>query len=77
MADDRVSEMTLRWNEPLAVEITAAVQRGRADRVRQLIEKHPGLAQAWVAKMGRPPGRAACSTSLPTGPATVATQPRS
>jgi len=32
MADDRVSEMTLRWNEPLAFEITAAVQRRDAAR---------------------------------------------
>jgi uncharacterized protein len=56
MADDTISEMTLRWNEPLAVEVTAAVQRGQADRVRHLVEKHPGLAQAWIVKDGEAAG---------------------
>ena len=56
MADDPISEMTLRWNEPLAVEVTAAVQRGQADRVRRLIEKHPGLARAWIVKDGEAAG---------------------
>jgi ankyrin repeat protein len=56
MADDTISEMTLRWNEPLAVEVTAAVQRGQADRVQRLIEKHPGLAQAWIIKEGEAAG---------------------
>jgi uncharacterized protein len=53
MADaDSTPDMILRWNEPLAVEITAAVQRGQADRVRYLIEKHPGLAIVRIVKDG-------------------------
>jgi uncharacterized protein len=56
MADESIAEMTLRWNEPLAVEVTAAVQRGHADRVQHLIEKHPGLAQAWIVKDGEAAG---------------------
>jgi uncharacterized protein len=56
MTDDRTSGMTLRWNEPLAVEVTAAVQRGQADRVRRLLGKHPGLAFAWIVKDGEAAG---------------------
>jgi hypothetical protein len=52
MSGDTGPEMRLRWNEPLAVEVTAAVQRGQADRVRHLIEKDPGLARAWIVKDG-------------------------
>jgi hypothetical protein len=43
---------TLRWNDPLAVEVTAAVQRGQADRVRQLLEDHPGSARVGIVKDG-------------------------
>jgi uncharacterized protein len=50
------SEMALRWNEPLAVEITAAVQRGQADRLRRLLDKHPGLARARIVKDGEGAG---------------------
>jgi uncharacterized protein len=49
-------EMTLRWNEPLAVEATAAVQRGQADRLRRLLGKHPGLARVWIVKDGESAG---------------------
>ena len=49
-------DMILRWNEPLAVEVTAAVQRGQADRLRRLLGKHPGLARAWVVKDGEAAG---------------------
>lgn len=49
-------DMTLRWNEPLAVEATAAVQRGQADSLRRLIAKHPGLARAWIVKTGEAAG---------------------
>jgi uncharacterized protein len=48
--------MALRWNEPLAVEATAAVQRGQADRLRRLLGKHPGLATAWIVKDGESAG---------------------
>jgi hypothetical protein len=48
--------MTLRWNEPLAVEVTAAVQRGQADRLRRLLDKHPGLARVWIVKDGEAAG---------------------
>jgi len=49
-------DMTLRWNEPLAVEVTAAVQRGQADRLRRLLGKHPGLARARIIKDGEAAG---------------------
>jgi hypothetical protein len=48
--------LTLRWNEPLAVEITAAVQRGQAARVQRLIDRHPGLARARIVKDGEAAG---------------------
>jgi hypothetical protein len=76
MADDAISEMTLHWNEPLAVEVTDAVSRGQVDRVQRLIEKHPGLPQAWIIKEGsRRPDGAPSSISLPIGPATAASIP--
>jgi uncharacterized protein len=55
---DRQSDlsMTLRWNEPLAVEITAAVPRGQAELVTLLVEEHPGLARAWIVKDGEAAG---------------------
>jgi uncharacterized protein len=48
--------LSLRWNEPLAVEITAAVQRGQAALVQRLTEEHPGLAGAWIVKDGEAAG---------------------
>jgi uncharacterized protein len=48
--------MTLRWNKPLAVEVTAAVQRGQADRLRHLIDKHAGLARIRIVKDGESAG---------------------
>jgi ankyrin repeat protein len=48
--------MTLRWNDPLAVEITAAVQRGQPDRISRLLAKHPGLARARIVKDGESAG---------------------
>lgn len=56
MTDPVGSEMTLRWNDPLAVEVTAAVQRGQADRLRRLLDKHPGLARARIVKDGESAG---------------------
>lgn len=57
MSDDaETEELTLRWNEPLAVEITAAVQRGQSDRVTRLVNDHPGLARAWIVKDGEAAG---------------------
>jgi hypothetical protein len=45
MIDDQtVQGLTLRWNEPLVVETTAAVQQEQVDRVRHLLDSHPGLA---------------------------------
>jgi hypothetical protein len=49
-------DMTLRWNEPLAVEATAAVQRGQADLLRRLLERHPGLARVRIVKDGEAAG---------------------
>ena len=50
------AEMSIRWNDPLAVEVTAAVQRGQADRLRRLLDKHPGLARARIVKDGESAG---------------------
>jgi hypothetical protein len=74
MRDDQaVQGLSLRWNEPLAVEVTAAVQRGQADCVRHLLDTHPGLALARVVKDGEFAGPASLCTSSPTGLATAAT----
>jgi uncharacterized protein len=54
--DAQAQELTLRWNEPLAVEITAAVQRGQGDRVTRLVNERPGLARAWIVKDGEAAG---------------------
>jgi ankyrin repeat protein len=53
---DSTPDMPLRWNEPLAVEATAAVQRGQADSLRRLLAKHPGLARVWIVKDGEAAG---------------------
>jgi uncharacterized protein len=50
------SYLTLRWNEPLATELTAAVQRGDADRLRRMLAKRPELARAWIVKDGEAAG---------------------
>lgn len=52
MTGTTIPDMILRWNQPLAVEVTAAVQRGQADRLQRLIDKHPGLARARIVKDG-------------------------
>jgi hypothetical protein len=49
--------MALRWNDPLAVEATAAVQRGQADRLRRLLDKHPELARVRIVKDGEAAGQ--------------------
>jgi ankyrin repeat protein len=49
-------DLALRWNEPLAVEVTAAVQRGDADKLRALLDRHPGLATARIVKDGEAAG---------------------
>jgi uncharacterized protein len=51
-----VQNLTLRWNEPLAVEVTAAVQRGDAGRLRALLARHPGLATTRIVKEGEQAG---------------------
>jgi hypothetical protein len=48
---------TLRWNDSLAVEATAAVQRGQTDRLRRLLDKHPELARARIVKDGEAAGQ--------------------
>src|ERR1700691_3039605 len=50
-------QTTLRWNDPLAVEATGIVQRGQADRLRRLLDKHPELARIRIVKDGGPPGQ--------------------
>ena len=39
---------TLRSNEPLAVELTAALKQGEVDRLRRLLAANPGLAHCVV-----------------------------
>lgn len=56
MTEAVASGLELRWNEPLAVEATAAVQRGDSGRLRRLLAKHPGLARAWIVKDGEAAG---------------------
>jgi hypothetical protein len=50
------TQPTLRWNDPLAVAATAAVQRGQADRLRRLLDKHPELARVRIVKDGEAAG---------------------
>ncbi|MGH9044263.1 MAG: hypothetical protein ACRDVP_05410 [Acidimicrobiales bacterium] len=45
-------EVSLRSNEPLAVELTAAVQRGDAERLRRLLDKRPELARVRIIAQG-------------------------
>jgi hypothetical protein len=52
MTETEPSELSLRWNDPLAVELTAAVQRGDADRLRRMLAKRPGLARARIIAAG-------------------------
>jgi ankyrin repeat protein len=56
MAETPSSYLTLRWNEPLATELTATVQRGDADRLRRMLAKRPELARAWIVKDGEAAG---------------------
>ena len=51
------AQTTLRWNDPLAVEATAVVQRGQADRLRHLLDKHPELARIRIVKDGEAAGQ--------------------
>jgi hypothetical protein len=39
---------TLRSDEPLAVELTAALKQGDVDRLRRLLAANPGLAHGVV-----------------------------
>jgi uncharacterized protein len=50
-------QTTLRWNDPLAVEATGIVQRGQADRLRRLLDKHPELARIRIVKDGEAAGQ--------------------
>ena len=40
--------LTLRSDEPLAVELTAALKHGEVDRLRRLLAANPGLAHCVV-----------------------------
>lgn len=54
----------LRWNDPLAVDLTAAVQRGDAARLGRMLARRPELARARVVKDGESAGsRTACGSS--------------
>jgi uncharacterized protein len=46
----------LDWRDPLAVSLTAAVQRGDVDGLRHLLAKDPRLARARVVKTGESAG---------------------
>jgi hypothetical protein len=52
-----MTDLTLRWNDPLAVQATAVVQRGQADRLRRLLDKHPELARIRIVKDGEAAGQ--------------------
>ena len=53
MTEHELSEaVSLRWNEPLAVELTAAVQRGDAERLRQMLDRRPELARVRIIAQG-------------------------
>jgi uncharacterized protein len=52
-----MTDRALPWNDPLAVEATAAVQRGQADRLRRLLDKHPELARIRIVKEGEAAGQ--------------------
>jgi hypothetical protein len=56
MAAEEAPELTLRWNEPLAVELTAAVQRGDAERLAKMLAKRPELARVWIVNHGEAAG---------------------
>ena len=45
-------EVSLRWNDPVAVSLTAAVQQGDAERLRQMLAKRPELARARIIAQG-------------------------
>jgi len=51
------AQATLRWNDPLAVEATGVVQRGQADRLLHLLDKHPELARIRIVKDGEAAGQ--------------------
>lgn len=48
--------MTLPWNDPLAVTLTAAIQRGQADELARLLRRHDGLARTRIVKTGEAAG---------------------
>jgi uncharacterized protein len=52
MTETEASDISLRWNDPLAVELTAAVQRGDAERLRRMLAKRPELARARIIAEG-------------------------
>ena len=52
MTESGFAEVSLRWNEPLAVELTAAVQRGDAARLRRILDKRPELARVRIIAQG-------------------------
>lgn len=45
-------EVSLRWNDPVAVNLTAAVQQGDAERLRQMLTKRPKLARVRIIAQG-------------------------
>jgi uncharacterized protein len=44
--------VSLPWNDPHAVELTAAVQRGDAERLRGMLAQRPELARARIIADG-------------------------
>jgi hypothetical protein len=71
------AQTTLRWNDPLAVEATAAAQRGQADHLLDSSANIPSSPASGSSKTAKRPASAPCSISSPTGPATAATRSRS
>lgn len=44
--------VSLRWNDPVAVSLTAAVQQGDAERLRRMLTRRPELARARIIAQG-------------------------
>ena len=67
--------LTLRSDEPLAVELTAALKHGEVDRLRRLLAANPGLAHCVVENpkvAGKVVGEHRCIFS-PIGRGTIRT----
>lgn len=56
MTETSHPEVRLRWNDPLAVDLTATVQRGDAARLRRILARRPEFARVRIVKDGESAG---------------------